>query len=457
MEKIQENRMGYEPIGKLLSSMSLPAIISMLVNALYNIIDSIFVSAISEDALSAITYAFPIQMLNIAFAVGTSIGINSLMARRLGAKRIEEAQKVANHGMRLAVMNWLIFAFFGIFIAGSYMHLFTKTEYILNHGIGYLKIVTIGSIFIMISVMIERLFQATGQMKIPMLTSIAGAFTNIILDPLFIFGYGPFPKWEMEGAAVATVLGQVLCCALNIYFLKKHNKVFNIRLKGFKFEKQMLKDIYTVAFSAIVMQSITSFMVLALNGMLSQFSETAVAVLGAYFRLQSFVFMPVFGLNQGAMPVMGYNFGARNRKRLMKTYKTSFLWALIYMSIGMIIFEIFPKELLLMFHAKQDMLEIGIPALRAIAICFVPASYGIMCNTLFQSTGHGFLSLMSPIIRQLIGILPIAYLLINNFGLMSVWYAFPIAEILGTIWAITGFIIVMKKEISGMPMEAKNP
>ncbi len=452
-EIIKENRMGYEPMGKLLISMSWPAMASMLLQALYNIVDSIFVSMIREEALTAVTYAFPIAMFNVAFAVGTGIGVNSLVARRLGAGKLDDAHKAANHGIRLAVISWLLFALFGLFLADPYMALYTKDAYILSDGVGYLKIVNIFSIFVMLSVMIERLFQATGNMKVPMIASMTGAITNIILDPVMIFGLGPCPEMGIQGAAVATVTGQFLSFIVNVVFLVKHNENFQIKFSDFHFEKRILKDIYTVAFSAIVMQSITSVMTLFLNGILAEASETAVAVLGSYFRLQSFVFMPVFGLNQGAMPIMGYNFGARKRKRMMDAFKMSFLAALCYMSAGLLLFQLIPDKLLLLFHASDEMLAIGIPALRCISFCFVPASFGIMCNTLFQATGHGFLSLMSPIIRQLVGIVPIAYFLMNSFGLSAVWYSFVIAEALGTAWAFIGLSIVMNKEIKKMPLE----
>ena len=449
-ETLSKNRMGYEPVGKLLISMSWPAILSMMVNALYNIIDSMFVGMICEDALSAVTYAYPVVMLNVAFAVGTGVGINSLMSRRLGAGRIEEAQKVANHGIRLAIMNWILFAIFGIFLAKPYLHAYTDTQYILTGGLHYMQITNICSIFVMTSIMIERLFQATGKMKVPMIASLTGAVANTVLDPLFIFGIGPFPEMGIEGAAVATVLGQAFSFIINLTSLKRHNDIFNIRLRGFRFEKQILADIYQVAFSAIVMQSITSEMLLFMNGILVKFSETAVAVIGSYFRLQTFVFMPIFGMNQGAMPIIGYNYGARNRDRLMKTFNYSFLIAFCYMTLGFLIFQLFPAQLLGLFSAGEHMLSIGIPALKTISWSFIMASFCIMSITLFQATGHGLLSVMSPIIRQLLGIIPIAYILINSFGLNSVWLAFPIAEIMGTIWSICGFAWIMKHEIKTM-------
>lgn len=448
MSELTENKMGYMPIGKLLASMSAPAICSMLIQALYNIVDSIFVSWVSEDALSAVSYAFPVQMLVTAFAVGTGVGVNSLISRRLGAGRIEEAISVANHSIRLALLNWVVFAVFGIFFAGAYIRAYTDTPYILDGGTAYLRIVTTGCIFVMMAVMIEKLFQATGNMKIPMVCSAVGGISNIILDPIFIFGLLGVPKMGVMGAGVATVIGQFLGCTCSVIFLIKNNHLFLIRLGNFRFKKEILKDIYTVGLPGIIMQSIGSVMLFGLNAILVAYSETAVAVLGAYFKLQSFVFMPVFGLNQGTMPIMGFNFGARNKARVMQVFKYAFLSALIYMSLGCAVFQLVPAQLLGIFNASPEMLAIGVPALRLISICFPFASFGIMCNTLFQATGHGSLSLWSSLIRQLIGILPLAWILIRIEGLFLVWAAFPLAEVLGVTYAAIGMRYIIKKEIN---------
>lgn len=447
-ELMKENKMGYMSIGKLLASMSWPAICSMIIQALYNIVDSIFVSQISEDALTALTYAFPVQMLIIGFAVGTGVGVNSLVSRRLGAKRYDEAISASNHSMRLAIFNWLIFAIFGLFFADFYMNVYTETSYILSEGTAYLKIVTIGSVFINVSIIIEKLFQATGSMKIPMISAAIGGISNIILDPILIFGLFGAPEMGIAGAAIATIIAQFLSFLFAVVFLIIHNKTFCISFKHFKYDKQIIKDIYVVALPGMIMQSIGSIMLFGLNGILAAYSETAVAVLGAYFRLQSFVFMPVFGLNQGTMPIIGFNFGARNRERVMKTFKYSFLSALTYMALGFIVFQLFPAQLLYIFKPSAHMLEIGIPALKLISICFIPASFGVMCTTLFQATGHGTLSLFGSLIRQLIGILPLAWILIRIGGVTLVWAAFPLAEILGTLYALFGLRYVMKKEIN---------
>jgi len=446
----KENKMGTMPIGRLLASMSWPAILSMLIQALYNIVDSMFVAMICEDALSAVTYAYPIQMFMVSFAVGTGVGVNSLISRRIGANRISEAISAANHSIRLALMNWIIFAAFGIFFAKGFLTLFTDSTYILEGGTDYLRIVTIGSFFVMISVTIEKLFQSTGNMKLPMLCSLLGAITNIILDPIFIFGLLGMPKMGLAGAAIATVIGQALGCLLAVILIIKNNHTFHISLRHFKLDMNIIKDIYAVGLPGIVMQSIGSVMIIGLNGILATHSETAVAVLGAYFKLQSFVFMPVFGLSQGSMPIMGFNFGARNKKRLMKTYKCALTCSVIYMAIGFTVFQTVPELLLKIFNASEGMLEIGIPALRLISLCFIPAAFGISCTNIFQATGHGMLSLFSSLIRQLVGILPIAWLLMRYGGVKIVWAAFPLAEILGIIYVAIGLAYILKKEIKPM-------
>ncbi len=446
-ERIQENKMGTMPIGKLLITMSWPAMLSMMIQALYNVVDSMFVSMLGEQALAAVTYIFPIQMLMIAVGVGTGVGINSLISRRLGAHRFEEADKAASHGYRLAFFSWAFFAVIGLFFSNIFMNLFTDTEYIAQSGAVYMRIICTCSLFVMIQMTTEKILQATGNMLFPMMCSIAGAVTNIVLDPLFIFGIGPFPEWGVAGAAVATVIGQIVSFTLGQYllFAKKHQ--VHVKIKGFKMEKQIFKDIYAVGAPAIVMQALASVLQLGLNGILGGLSETAVAVNGVYGRVQSFIFMPVFGLNQGVMPIMGFNYGARNKERLMHAYKLAFKIAFTIMLIGLIAFQLFPEVFLSIFNASENMYAIGVPAFRIISICFIPASFGIITSSLFQATGHGVLSLWASLIRQMIGILPLAFVLAYLFGLPAVWAAFPLAEILGTIFIASALAYVYKKDI----------
>lgn len=451
-------RMGEMPVGRLIITMSWPAMIAMLIQAFYNVVDSFFVSRISEQALAAVTYVFPIQMLLISIGVGTGVGINSLISRRLGAKLYEEADLAANHGYRLSFFNWMFFALIGIFLSKPFMHLMSDTPYIVDSGIQYMSIITIGSLFCIVQMTTEKILQATGNMIIPMICGIVGGVSNIILDPLFIFGIGPFPELGVAGAAVATVLGQMLSMIVGQIVLFKGKHAVKVRLWGWKFHGRIIRDIYAVGAPAIMMQSIASIMQFGMNIILGTLTETAVAVLGVYGRLQSFIFMPVFGLNQGVLPIMGFNFGARNRKRLMETFKKGFLFAFIIMSAGLIIFQLFPRELLAMFNSQnsQDMFDIGIPALRYISLCFLPASFGIMSSSIFQATAHGFLSLWGSLLRQLVGILPLAWILASIGGVNLVWFSFPLAELIGTIYFAIALKHLYRTEIRRLDILAEN-
>ncbi len=451
--KMSENKMGTMPVGKLLLNMSWPAILSMLIQALYNIVDTMFVSFINEQAIAAVTYIFPISMLMIAFSVGTGVGINSLIARRLGARRFDEANDAASHGFRLSFFNWAIFAIFGLFFAKMFMEAFTETPYIIENGTAYLQVTTIGSLFLMVQVTNEKILQSTGNMIMPMICSLAGAVTNVILDPCFIFGIWIFPEMGVTGAAVATVIGQAVSMTLGLFLLFGKNHAVTIKFKGFKFKGEIIRDIYAVGLPAIIMQAIGSVLMFGLNAILGAISETGIAVLGVYQRLQSFVFMPVFGLTQGALPILGFNFGARNKERFIHTYKLALRVALIIMGAGFIFFQLFPETLLSIFNATEQMYEIGSKALRIISICFIPAAYGITTSTVFQATGHGVLSLWSSLIRQLVGALPAAFILSRFIGMTGIWAAFPIAEVLGTGYVICAFIWLYKREIKNMGIE----
>ncbi len=441
-----ENKMGVMPIGRLLASMAWPAILSMTINALYNIVDSMFVAKISEDALTAVTYVFPVNMLIVAFGVGTGVGVNSLIARRLGAKNFEEANYAAEHGLRLAFINWALFAIFGVFFAEIFMSSYSDIPHIVSDGTIYMRITTIGSIFVMISMMTEKTLQARGNMILPMVSSLIGAVANIVLDPILIFGYFGMPKMGVTGAATATIIGQFLSMCFCMIILFRVDKFYRIRIRGFKFSGKIIKGIYEVGMPGIVMQAIGSVMLLGFNAILGD-NTTAVAVLGVYFRLQSFVFMPIFGLNQGSMPIMGYNYGAGNRERLMRTFKVAFMAAFVYMLLGFAVFQLFPGNLLDMFEASPQMKAMGVSALRLISFCFMPAAFGIMSTAIFQATAHGIFSLLSSFIRQLVALLPIAWVLMHMFGVNSVWLAFPIAEIVGFIFSVIALKYVHDKDI----------
>ncbi|MHC1723637.1 MAG: MATE family efflux transporter [Aminipila sp.] len=442
----EENKMGTMPIGKLMLTMSWPAMFSMMIQALYNVIDSIFVAMISESSLTAVTLVFPIQMLLISVAVGTGVGVNSLIARRLGAKRFEEADLAASHGFRIAFINWAVFAILGLSFSKIYISAYSDSPYIIENGSAFLMITMCFSLFVFLQVNTEKVLQATGSMFLPMLCSLSGAIINIALDPFLIFGIGIFPEMGVVGAAVATTFGQFvsMCLGLTLLFKGKHQ--VTVKIKGFKFNSDTIKAIYNVGFPAMLMQSIGSVMLFCINGILA-FSTTAVAVLGSYFRLQSFIFMPVFGLNQGAMPILAYNFGARNKDRLMKAYKVGIIIAMVIMAIGTILFITLPVQLLGLFSASDHMLEIGVPALRTICLCFIPAAFGILTSTIFQATGHGMLSMWQALIRQLIGIVPLAWVLIKIGGLSLVWWAWPMAEILGIIYSVIFVKKLYKNEI----------
>lgn len=448
-EVTNENKMGTMPVRKLLINMAWPAILSMTISALYNIVDSIFVSRIGEDALTAVSLVNPVQMMIIALSVGSGVGINSLIARRLGAKNQEAADKAASTSIRIGLFNYLVFLIIGTFLTKPFIGGYAdEGTFIYEAACQYMSIICIGSLFINIQIVLEKVLQSTGNMLAPMVCSLTGAVVNIVLDPILIFGLFGMPELGVAGAAIATITGQMCGMIVGVTVILRGNHLVEIKLKGFKLDWKVVADIYKVGFPSIIMQSIGSFMIIFYNMILVVYSTTAVAVLGIYFRIQSFVFMPVFGLNQGAMPIMGYNYGARDKKRLMQTYKEAFKIALLVMTVGTILFQTIPAQLLMLFQASDELLEIGIPALRLISICFIPAAFGIITSTLFQGTGHGMISLYASVIRQLLGILPLAYILIRIGGVTLSWLAFPLAEILGVLYSAIMLRWVYKKEIS---------
>ena len=443
MANVKENKMGTMPMTKLILTMSLPAIFSMTIMAMYNVVDSIFIGQYSQEGLNATSLAYPLQMLLIAVAVGTGVGINSLVSRRLGEKKFEEANEVATHGLQLSFFSYAIFLVLGIVISRPFMMLYTSNENIIEYGTQYLTVVLCFSLFAIIEVTIEKTLQATGDMIFPMLFQLTGAVINIIFDPLLIFGIGPFPELGVMGAAIATVFGQFcsMIFALLIIFLKSH--MIKITFKNFKFSMQTIKNIYAVGFPSVIMQSIGSIMIVGLNGILAS-SEASVTVLGVYYKLQSFVFMPCFGLNQGVMPIIGYNYGARNRKRVYSALKRGIIIGVIIMTLGTIAMWAIPEQLISMFGGTDELMKIGVPAFRIISLCFIPAAAGIIFTTLFQAVGKGIRSLIMSFARQLVLILPIAFIFSKIWGLGTVWYAFPIAEIFSLAIAIGFFINLVK-------------
>ncbi len=429
MREPSQNKMGTMPIGKLLISMSLPAMFSMLIQALYNVVDSIYVAQIGEHALTAVSLAFPIQNFLIAVSVGTCIGLNSLISRRLGEQRHHEAGLAATHGVVIAIAEWLVFLIFGLFFCEIFFKAFTDDPTVIQMGIDYTSIVTIYSFGLFLEITLEKTLQATGNMVYPMLFQLVGAVSNIILDPIFIFGWFGLPAMGVKGAAIATVAGQILSMFFAIYIIIRKEHAVEIHFKGFRFSMQIIKDIFAVGFPSIIMQSIGSVMVMALNNILIIFSQAAVAVLGVYFKLQSFIFMPVFGLGHGSMPIMGYNYGAKNKKRLVHTLKLSSVISLGIMIVGLLIFQFGAKYLLMMFNASEEMMSIGVSALRTISLCFPFAALGISFSNFFQAIGEGNNSLFVSLLRQLIILLPCAWIISQIGTLNQVWLAFPIAEI----------------------------
>lgn len=448
---VNENKMGTVPVRKLLVSMAWPAVLSMTINALYNVVDSVFVAQVSEDALTAVSIVNPVQMLIIALSVGSGVGINSLISRRLGEKRQKEADHAASAGIRIGFINYLIFLVIGVLFTGPFVSSYAeKGTYIYEAAWSYMTIICVASLFLNIQVVLEKILQSTGNMIAPMICGLTGAIVNIVLDPILIFGLLGIPKLGVTGAAIATVTGQLCGMCVGVVIMIKGNHLVHVKLKGYRLKWATLIDIYKVGLPSIIMQSIGSVMLILYNGILVAYSTTAVAVLGVYFKIQSFVFMPVFGLNQGAMPIMGYNYGARDKKRLMDTYIEGLKIAVTVMALGFLIFQLFPSGLLKMFDASAEMLRIGIPALRIISICFLPAAFGIITSTMFQATGHGMLSLFASLLRQLVGILPLAYILIRIGGVTLSWASFPLAEIIGLTYSAVMIRRLYKKEISCM-------
>ena len=431
--------MGTARMGPLIFSMALPAMISMIINALYNIVDSIFVAKYSQSALAAVSLVFPLQTLVVAIGVGTGVGVNSLISRRLGEKRQLHANSAAEHGVALSIIGGLVFLVLGFGLSGVFINAFGAAPDVSAQAIQYSHIAVGLSIFVMISMMCEKIQQSTGNMIIPMCQGLVGAIVNIILDPLLIFGIGPFPRLGVVGAATATVIGQIIGMLIGLWGVFLHQKVLKIRMSEFKWRAQTVKDIYRVGLPGIVMQSVVSVMTAGLNAILIGFSQTAVNVLSVYFKLQTFVFMPVFGLNQGALPVMGYNYGARNKSRLFGAYKIALTAAVIIMSLGLVIFQLAPEAMVMLFvdqndaAAAQEMLAVGVPALKTISLSFIGAAFGIINSTMFQATARGMNSLIVSVCRQLVIILPAAWVLGKWVGLDALWYSFPIAEMVSLV------------------------
>ena len=452
MDINKENKMGVMPMNQLLLNMSIPMMASMIVQALYNIVDSIYVSRIQEDALTALNLCFPIQMLVMAFGNGMATGVNALVSRALGEKQKDKADRIAMNGVFLSLASAALFLLFGIFLVKPYFAMQnTNTQQIKDFGIQYLSINCCLSIALYMQIIFERLLQSTGKTFYSMITQGIGAITNIILDPILIFGLLGAPKLGVRGAAIATVFGQLLAATLGLIFNIAVNKEITLKLKNLKPDFKYIGNIYSIGFPSIIMMAIGSVMNTGMNQILLGFSDTADAVFGAYYKLQSFFFMPVFGLNGSIVPIIGYNFGAGKRKRLISAVKLGILYSEILMVAGLLVFMIIPDKLLLIFDPSPEMLSMGSVALRIIGIHFPIAAVCIVLGTVFQALNHGMYSMWVSIIRQLVALLPAAFLLSLTGNVDMVWFAFPIAELFSLLMTTIFYTKVYKKTILKIP------
>lgn len=449
----EENKMGTMPVGKLIFNMSLPMMVSMLVQALYNIVDSIFVAKLSENALTAVSLAFPLQTLLIAVGAGTGVGMNALLSKSLGEKNFKKANDTAANVAVLYILSYILFLILGFSVVKPFYlsQIGNADVEIMEMGIEYLSTVMIFSFGLFTQFFFERLLTSTGRTIFSMTSQLTGAVTNIILDPILIFGLFGAPKMGVTGAAIATVIGQCVAGIVAAACNHKYNHDVKLSFKGFKPDLKIIGTIYAVGVPSIIMQSIGSIMTYCMNRILIEFSSTATAVFGVYFKLQSFFFMPVFGLNNGITPIIAYNYGAKQRKRMIHTIKLSMAVAFCLTFVGFIAFEAIPQVLLGMFNSSQQLLEIGIPALRIIGIHFLIAWFCIVAGTVFQALGKAVFSMIVSIMRQLFVLVPAAYILAKVGGLHAVWWSFPIAEIISLAVSLTFLIRIYNTIIKKLP------
>ncbi|MBQ2967671.1 MAG: MATE family efflux transporter [Clostridia bacterium] len=447
--------MGVMPINKLLITMSLPMIVSMMVQALYNVVDSIFVAQISENALTAVSLAFPVQNLMIAVATGTGVGVNSLVAKNLGAKKPEEANRIATNGVILAFVSYLVFLLIGLTCSKVFFTAQTDVKEIVDNGFWYMLICCVASFGVFGQIIFERLLQATGKTVLSMCTQGLGAVVNLVLDPILIFGWLGLPAMGVAGAALATVIGQIAAFFFGMFLNRRCNKEIHVSLRKYKPDAKSIKQIYGIGYPSIIMQSIGSVMTFGFNKILIAFTETAATVFGVYFKLQSFIFMPVFGVNNGLVPVFSFNYGAQNRKRMMQALKVATLYAMGFMVFGIFMFQVFPTQLLGMFNASEEMLKIGVPAMRIICLSYVFAGFCITVGSAFQALGKGLYSMLVSVARQLIVLLPAAYLLSLTGNVNMVWWSYPIAELASLGMTVWYLVKIYKAVISKIPLESK--
>ena len=434
--ELKENKMESKSILPLLLSMSIPAILSMIIQSMYNIIDSMFVAQLGNDALTAVSLAFPIQNILLGAAVGTGIGVNSLISRTLGEKNTDKSNTVVTYGLILGFITWVAFLILGILFIKPFFAMYTDSANILNLATEYTNIVVYFSFGIIIHIVIEKILQGSGSMIYPMVFVLVGAIINIILDPIFIFGYFGVPNLGVKGAAIATVIGQITAMVLAVVTLVVRKGEVKIKKRNLRFDLNIIKEIYVVGIPATIMFVLGSVLVVGLNSILIKISAVGVSILGIFLKLQSFVFMPISGLTQGAMPIMGFNYGAGNKKRLMETLKISLIISIIFGVLGNIIFIVFPEQLLYLFNSTGEMLITGSAALRVLSFSFIFMAVNNILCTLFQAVGKGMYSLIISLLRQIIIILPLSYIFAKSYGINGVWITFIIAESFSTIVSI---------------------
>lgn len=437
--EVKQNKMESKPIFQLLLSMSFPPILSMMIQSLYNIVDSMFVAQLGNEALTAVSLAFPIQNILLGVAVGTGVGINSLLSRTLGEKNQDKSNTIVSHGFVLGFITWIVFVVLGILFIKPFFSMYTNSDSIYSLATEYTTIVVYFSFGIIIHLIIEKILQGSGSMVYPMIFVLVGAIINITLDPIFIFGYFGVPAMGVKGAAIATIIGQISAMTLAVITLVFRKSDLKINIKNLKLDFKIIKEIYTVGLPATLMFILSSVITMGLNSTLIKISDVGVAILGIYLKLQTFVFMPISGVNQGAMPIMGYSYGAGNNRRLLETFKISLIICIIIGLLGNVLFVLFPNELLGLFNSSGEMLHMGSTALRILSFSFVFMAINNILCTLFQSIGNGTYSLIISILKQVVVLLPLSYILSKFYGLNGVWASFIIADVIATILAIYFF------------------
>ncbi|MGN0406453.1 MAG: MATE family efflux transporter [Bariatricus sp.] len=448
MNNQKQNKMAVMPMGSLVFNMSLPMIFSLLIQSLYNIVDSIFVARFSEQALTATSLAFPVQMLMIAVGVGTAVGLNAILSKTLGSGKMDEASKVATTGVMLSVISSLVFIIGGLLFADKLAHTFTAETEIARQCSSYLFICMVFCTGNFVCMIYQRLMQASGKAFLSMIILVAGAITNIILDPILIFGYLGLPSMGIRGAAIATVVGQWVSM-LTGFFLQAHfNPEVKIKWNGFHMDKKIVFNIYKVGLPTIIMQAMNSMMVTAFNAILLPFSTTAVAFFGVYYKLQNFLFMPLNGLGQAAIPIVGYNYGAKNKTRIKEALKVVYPAAIIMALIGTGIFQCFPVQLLKLFAAGEEMLRLGVPALKIISISFPLAAVTMITGYFASGLGDGITNMIGSLLRQFVPLIPLAWILAKHVGIDAVWYAIWISEVCGVAYSLARIVRLIKRRVN---------